>query len=78
MTYDLRRLRLKGLVTRFEHTNTYTLTGEGIRFAVTYTTAPPAFPPPRGSASPKESPPRPIDSEENLPLKGGHAPAIKT
>ena len=37
MTYDLRRLRLKGLVTRIEHTNTYTLTGEGIRFAVTYT-----------------------------------------
>ena len=37
MTYDLRRLRLKGLVTRVEHTNTYTLSEEGIRFAVTYT-----------------------------------------
>ena len=37
MTYDLRRLRLKGLVTRVHHTNTYTLTQEGIRFAVTYT-----------------------------------------
>ena len=37
MTYDLRRLRLKGMVTRVEHTNTYTLTQEGIRFAVTYT-----------------------------------------
>jgi hypothetical protein len=37
MTYDLRRLRLKGLVTRVEHSNTYTLTEEGTRFAVTYT-----------------------------------------
>jgi predicted MarR family transcription regulator len=37
MTYDLRRLRLKGLVTRVQHTNTYTLTEEGIRFAVSYT-----------------------------------------
>jgi hypothetical protein len=37
MTYDLRRLRLKGLVARVEHTNTYTLTEHGIRFAVTYT-----------------------------------------
>jgi hypothetical protein len=37
MTYDLRRLRLKGLVTRVQHTNTYTLSEEGIRFAITYT-----------------------------------------
>jgi hypothetical protein len=37
MTYDLRRLRLKGLVTRVEHTNTYTMSESGIRFAVTYT-----------------------------------------
>lgn len=37
MTYDLRRLRLKGLVTRLEHSNTYTLSDDGLRFAVTYT-----------------------------------------
>jgi hypothetical protein len=29
MTYDLRRLRLKGLIQRIEHTHTYTLTPEG-------------------------------------------------
>src|SRR3712207_1624503 len=28
MTYDLRRLRLHGLITRLPHTNTYTLTPE--------------------------------------------------
>ncbi len=37
MTYDLRKLRLKGLVLRIEHSNTYSLTPDGIRFAVTYT-----------------------------------------
>ncbi len=37
MTYDLRRLRLKGLVTRFERTDTYTLGDGGIGFAVTDT-----------------------------------------
>ena len=37
MTYDLRRLRLHGLIQRQPHTNTYTLTPEGIRVAVFYT-----------------------------------------
>jgi hypothetical protein len=37
MTYDLRRLRLAGLITRLPHTNRYTLTGDGIRIAVFYT-----------------------------------------
>jgi len=37
MTYDLRRLRLKGLIRRVEHSNTYTLTPEGIRVAIFYT-----------------------------------------
>ena len=37
MTYDLRKLRLKGLITRIPHANSYTLTPEGIRFAITYT-----------------------------------------
>ena len=36
-TYDLRRLRLHGLVHRMEGTNTYTLTAEGLRVAVFYT-----------------------------------------
>src|SRR5436190_299119 len=36
MTYDLRRLRLHGLIQRVPHTNTYTLTPEGVRVAVFY------------------------------------------
>jgi hypothetical protein len=37
MTYDLRRLRLAGLIRRLPHTNRYQLTPEGIRIAVFYT-----------------------------------------
>ncbi len=37
MSYDLRRLRLHGLIRRLPHSNTYVLTGEGIRVAVFYT-----------------------------------------
>jgi predicted MarR family transcription regulator len=37
MSYDLRRLRLHGLIERVPGTNTYTLTPEGIRVAVFYT-----------------------------------------
>ena len=37
MTYDLRRLRLHGLIQRVPHTNTYILTPEGLRVAVFYT-----------------------------------------
>lgn len=37
MSYDLRRLRLKGLITRLPHTNTYVLTDEGQRVAIFYT-----------------------------------------
>ena len=37
MTYDLRRLRLSGLIRRLPHTNRYTLTTDGIRIAVAYT-----------------------------------------
>jgi hypothetical protein len=37
MTYDLRRLRRKGLIRRIEHTNRYVLTGDGVRVAVFYT-----------------------------------------
>ncbi len=35
--YDLRRLRLKGLITRLPHSNTYVLTDDGQRFAIFYT-----------------------------------------
>ena len=36
MSYDLRRLRLHGLIQRLPHSNRYFLTGEGIRLAVFY------------------------------------------
>lgn len=36
MTYDLRRLRLHGLIQRIPGTHTYTLTPEGVRVAVFY------------------------------------------
>jgi hypothetical protein len=38
MTYDLRRLRLAGLIRRIEHTNKYVLTPDGIKFAVVFYT----------------------------------------
>ncbi len=37
MTYDLRRLRLKGLIARIPHSNTYTLTADGLKVAIFYT-----------------------------------------
>jgi hypothetical protein len=37
MTYDLRRLRLHGLIARVPHTNTYVTTPDGLRVAVFYT-----------------------------------------
>jgi hypothetical protein len=37
MTYDLRRLRLNGLIRRIEHTHTYLLTPDGQRLAIFYT-----------------------------------------
>ncbi len=37
MTYDLRRLRLHGLIERLPHTNTYVTTAEGLRVALFYT-----------------------------------------
>ena len=37
MTYDLRRLRLHGLIERVPRSNTYTLTPDGIRVAIFYT-----------------------------------------
>jgi len=37
MTYDLRRLRLNGLIHPIEHTHTYVLTPDGQRLAIFYT-----------------------------------------
>ena len=37
MSYDLRRLRIHGLIQRLPRSNTYQLTSEGIRVAVFYT-----------------------------------------
>ena len=37
MTYDLRRLRLRGLIRRLEHQNRYVVTSDGIKVAVFYT-----------------------------------------
>jgi hypothetical protein len=37
MSYDLRRLRMKGVITRLPGTNSYTLTPDGMRIAVFYT-----------------------------------------
>jgi hypothetical protein len=37
MTYDLRRLRLHGLIERVPHTNTYRHTPDGLRVAIFYT-----------------------------------------
>jgi len=37
MTYDLRRLRLAGLIRRLPHSNRYTLTTDGTRIAIFYT-----------------------------------------
>ena len=36
MSYDLRRLRMKGMIRRLEHSNTYVLTPDGLRVAVFY------------------------------------------
>lgn len=36
-TYDLRRLRLKGLIRRIPRSNTYVLTPDGVRWAIFYT-----------------------------------------
>ena len=37
MSYDLRRLRLHGLIERIPGTHTYTVTPDGVRVAIFYT-----------------------------------------
>ena len=49
MTYDLRRLRLAGLIRRIEHTNRYVLTPDGTRVRrLLHQAAQPAAPPAHG------------------------------
>ena len=69
MTYDLRRLRLKGLVVRVQHTNGYTLSPDGIRFAVTYTKLARRILPPLLAAS---NPPAPIELRRALRVIDNH------
>jgi predicted MarR family transcription regulator len=44
MTYDLRRLRLHGIIDRLSGTHTYRVTSDGIRVAVFYTEVDRLFP----------------------------------
>ena len=69
MTYDLRRLRLKGLVVRVQHTNGYTLSPDGICFAVTYTKLARRILPPLLAAS---NPPAPIELRRALRVIDNH------
>jgi hypothetical protein len=57
MTYDLRRLRLAGLVRRIEHTNRYVLTPDGIKVAVFYTKLHNRLPRPLLAADQPQAPP---------------------
>ena len=57
-TYDLRRLRLTGLITRIEHANRHALTHDGIKVAVFYTQAPQPAPAPAPGRRPAPSPRR--------------------
>ena len=63
MTYDLRRLRLTGLIRRIEHTNRYVLTSDGTKTAVSMHQAaqPAAATPPgrRPAPGPTRTPRRP-------------------
>ena len=72
MTYDLRKLRLKGLIFRIEHSNTYSLTPDGVRVAVTYTKLGQRVLPPLLSA---HLPPAPIPLREAFKAIDAHIDA---
>jgi hypothetical protein len=57
MTYDLRRLRLNGLIRRIEHTHTYMLTPDGQRLAIFYTKVDNRLLRPLGAADQSQAPP---------------------
>ncbi len=69
MTYDLRRLRLKGLVIRIQHTNSYILSDDGIRFAVTYTKLGQRILPPLLAA---DQPPAPTELRQAFQVIDNH------
>jgi hypothetical protein len=58
MTYDLRRLRLHGLIRRLDHQHRYVLTDDGQRFAVLYTKLGERVLPALFAADQPNSPPR--------------------
>ena len=64
MTYDLRRLRLHGLIERVPKTNTYVLTPEGLRVAVFYTKLHGRLPRPLVAAA--DQPPSPVELRRAL------------
>jgi len=72
MTYDLRRLRLKGLVIRVQHPNRYTLSESGIRFAVTYTKLGCRVLPPQLTA---DHPPAPTELSQAFRVIDNHVDA---
>jgi hypothetical protein len=63
MSYDLRRLRLHGLIERLPRSNTYMLTPEGIRVAVFYTKLKNRL---LGPLLEADKPPAPIDVRQAL------------
>jgi hypothetical protein len=58
MTYDLRRLRLNGLIRRIPHTHTYVLTPDGQRIAIFYTKLYNRLLRPLAAADQPQAPPR--------------------
>ncbi len=57
MSYDLRRLRLHGIIQRFPHSQTYVLTDEGMRVALFYTKVRDRILPPLLEADQPHAPP---------------------
>jgi hypothetical protein len=76
MTYDLRRLRLTGLIRRISHTHRYVLTPDGVKVGIFYTKlhnrllrpllaadqrqAPPSSPPPYAPSTGTSRPTSPV------------------
>src|SRR5260370_10350321 len=65
MTYDLRRLRLHGLIARLPRSNTYFLTPQGLRLALFYTKVHDRLPTPLLAA---DRPPAPLPLRRALHL----------
>jgi predicted MarR family transcription regulator len=59
MTYDLRRLRAKGLLHRIDHTHTYVLTPDGQRIAIFYSKLYHRLLRPLSAATEPQAPPEP-------------------